>query len=434
MTDCSVCCETVKCIECPYCKFVSCEECTSTFLLGLSKDSHCMNCNKLWNREVLTQLLSKKFINGKYKWHRENVLFEREKSLFPQTQPAVVREKRFEELRAIEKKTIQVLTKESGYSPRPYHPRLLELREARRRLQHLDTRRFLRGLVAEAEVEVPKKKFVRKCPVGNCQGFLSTSWKCGLCSNSICKDCNEIRDEDHECDPGNVETVKLLAKDTKPCPKCGEMIFKASGCSQMWCTSCHCVFDWNTMRVDTGVVHNPHYYEYHRQNGTLQRQPGDVPCGGNDALPEFYRFLWIRPVIPEIGYIGDVHRLCQHALHNYRQPGEDPNIENRKLFMKGKISECQFKFRIQKNEKAREKKRDVQNVHEMFGNVLKDLLVQLLNGVIQVQGLRDMVNNLIEYTNEVLRKVKVLYDNCVMEFIDAEKLVMVSDSKKAVVV
>jgi len=380
-----------------------------------------MNCNKLWNREVLTQLLSKKFVNCKYKWHRENVLFEREKSLFPLTQPIVVREKRFEELRAIEKKTIQLLKKESGFRPHPHHPKLLELRNVRRLLL----------TYSRIGVKEPvKKKFIRKCPVGNCQGFLSISWKCGLCSNSICKECNEIRDEDHECDPGNVETVKLLAKDTKPCPKCGEMIFKASGCSQMWCISCHCVFDWNTMQVDTGVVHNPHYYEYHRRNGTLQRQPGDVPCGGNDVLPAYYEFIRVFGHIEEMEYISNVHRLCQHALHNYNQPGNDPNINNRKLFMKGKISEYQFKFRIQKNEKAREKKRDVQNIHDMFGNVIKDLLIQLLNRVIQVQELRVMMNNLIEYTNESLRKMKMLYDDCVMEFVDSEKLIMVSDSKK----
>ena len=36
----------------------------------------------------------------------------------------------------------------------------------------------------------------------------------------------EIKGEDHECDEDKKETVKLLRQDTKPCPKCGELIHK----------------------------------------------------------------------------------------------------------------------------------------------------------------------------------------------------------------
>ncbi len=81
-----------------------------------------------------------------------------------------------------------------------------------------------------------KKTFVRKCPVTDCRGFLSSRWKCDLCKNYVCPDCNEIKNgDDHVCDPNAVETINLLKKDTKPCVKCGTMIFKISGCSQMWC-------------------------------------------------------------------------------------------------------------------------------------------------------------------------------------------------------
>ena len=433
MTDCSVCCETIKCVECPYCQFPSCITCTSTFLLGLSKDSHCMNCNKLWNREVLSQLLPKSFINGKYKWHRENILFEKEKSLFPATQPVVVRENRWEEIRKI-KKDIAIFIRVGKIKPANgknalkllrYHPRMIEIRNAEALLRLLDR---------NGRTKAPKKKFVRKCPVSECQGFLSTSWKCSLCTNSICKDCNEIKCAGHECNPETVETIKLLAKDTKPCPTCGEMIFKASGCSQMWCISCHCVFDWNTMQIEKGVIHNPHYYEYQRQHGTLARQPGDNPCEEQDRLPDLNAFVHAFGRNDDMLYIGDVHRLCNHVLHvrhDYVDP--NPNLDNRKKFMKGEISEYQFKSRIQQVEKAREKRRDIQNIMEMFGGVLRDILIQLLNRGIQLEELTVMVGNLVEYTNESLRKVKVLYDNCVMEFVDPNRMLMVSDSKKIAV-
>ena len=391
----------------------------STFLLGLSRDSHCMNCSKLWNREVLLDVMGKSFVNGKHKWHRENLLFEREKSLFPQTQPIIVRENRGRELGKIRKVIVATDVLEHGQKPWRGNPVLAEYNKVIETLSLIQHGARTKPVV--------RKQFVRKCPSDGCQGFLSTQWKCGLCSKHICKECNEEKLDGHVCDPGNVETVKLLAKDTKSCPKCGELIFKASGCSQMWCTSCHCTFDWNTMQIETGNIHNPHYYEYHRRNGTLQRNPGDVPCGG-DHFPDF--FVLYRS-IGNIIFIQDFLRLGHDVQAYIHDRGEgDLNLDNRTRFMRGEISEYQFKFRIQKTEKHREKKRDIRNIKETFVNVSKDLFAQVINKVVTVSEFEVMAKNLINYTNESLHKIKVLYDNCVMEFIDVEKLVMVSDSKK----
>ena len=41
-----------------------------------------------------------------------------------------------------------------------------------------------------------------------------------------------------------------------------------------------------------------------------------------------------------------------------------------------------------------------------------------------------MVENLVKYTNEAYRKIKTVYDNCVMNFIDEIKFEMISDRKK----
>jgi hypothetical protein len=407
--DCSVCCETVRCSTCPYCNYVCCTECLSTFLLGLSKDAHCMNCNKLWNREVLLRVLPKSFVNGKYRDHRENILFEREKSLFPAMQVIISRERRFEELDSMKKKL---------RAAKPVDYVLLgQVSEVRRKL--FDLYHPANGPKKE------KKKFVRKCPVENCKGFVSSKWKCGMCENTVCKDCNEVGE--HTCDPGAVETMKLLKNDTKPCPTCGEMIFKASGCSQMWCTSCHAVFDWNTMQLETGLIHNPHYYEFQRRNGTLERHPGDVPCG---ELPRYGQLIVFGKNMEQLTYLGHVHRLCVHIMDYIRRLrfATDINSANRKRFMKGEITEYQFKTRIQRSEKAREKNRDVTDIMTMFRDSLRDLLIQVVQRKVQVEELENMVINLGEYVNESLRKVKVLYDNCVMQFMDFGTMTMKFDS------
>ena len=59
------------------------------------------------------------------------------------------------------------------------------------------------------------------------------------------------------------------------------MIHKTEGCNQMYCVMCHTAFDWNSLRIITGVIHNPHYFEYlNRQPGQAPRTPGDLVCGG----------------------------------------------------------------------------------------------------------------------------------------------------------
>ena len=65
----------------------------------------------------------------------------------------------------------------------------------------------------------------------------------------------------HTCNPDDVATAKYLATTTKPCPRCHTAIQRESGCAQMMCVKCHAIFDWNTLKEEKGVVHNPHFYQ-----------------------------------------------------------------------------------------------------------------------------------------------------------------------------
>ena len=147
-----------------------------------------------------------------------------------------------------------------------------------------------------------KSEFTYKCPVDNCNGFLNERFECGICDNKICRHCMEIKGEYHECDEDKKETVKLLRQDTKPCPKCGELIHKLpNGCDQMYCIKCHTAFSWRTGQLERGHIHNPEYYRWMRENGRdIPRNPLDViydPCG-NEIIDYTSLLIILRNYFP----------------------------------------------------------------------------------------------------------------------------------------
>jgi len=125
----------------------------------------------------------------------------------------------------------------------------------------------------------PKVVYNRPCPLEECNGFVDTSkWVCGTCKKHICKECFIEKEEDHECNKEMVDTVKMIMKESRPCPKCSIYIHKTEGCDQMWCTQCHTTFSYQTGEIHAGRTHNPMYYQWLREtHGTVPREPGDDP-------------------------------------------------------------------------------------------------------------------------------------------------------------
>ena len=93
--QCPICIEKItpsKKVTCQFCEYTVCSKCTQTYLLSSADDANCMNCKRIWDREIMLKLLPKTFINGEYKRHRENMLLERETAMMPSTQPYVEKE------------------------------------------------------------------------------------------------------------------------------------------------------------------------------------------------------------------------------------------------------------------------------------------------------------------------------------------------------
>ena len=406
--ECAVCCETFNKKEhsktdCNFCDFSACKECVQQYLLSKINEPSCMNCNHEWNREFLDANLTKKFINSDLKKHREVLLFEKERCQLPAAQIWVAHENQRNDMKLEEESLRKMLEEKRN--------------EVEQLSQMLHANNFDGSTI--------KRKFQRKCPYEGCKGFLSTQWKCDICTNWTCPECNEVkgqsRDADHTCDPANVETAKLLRKDTKPCPCCGILIFKISGCSQMWCTECNTAFDWNSGRIIEGRIHNPHFYEARRRAGISTRELGDIPCGGLPGRQELatalgidnHRHNWSRQwPITLIDIVCDIN--------GYEAPQRKNNHEQRVLFIKGEISEERFKNHLQRVERIYQRDREEYDIISMVGITVTDLLRQIVVDNSDYQNMYTSIREIIKYAQDSLYNLSKRYNLVVRHFISPQ--------------
>ena len=409
---CPICCSEYtkvirRVVECSYCNHQACLDCVKKYILNVADDPNCMKCHVLWNRDFLDLILTKAFRMGEYKEHREKVLLDREKSLLVETMVDVEREKQKREMAKI------------------YEDLAGRKQELMRELQEVKDQMMNIRYNKLPKVDVSEKKtFIRSCVMTECRGFLSSQWKCAVCATWVCPDCQEPKtsrdDPTHTCDPSVVESVKMIAKDSKPCPKCTSMIFKIAGCSQIWCTECHCTFDWNTGREVVGQrIHNPHYYEWLRKQngGVLPRNVGDIPlnCGGLPHMINLNKYVAkYAQVDKRIVKISRLHRLINHIIDieirplNWITPNDiNTNRDLRLSYLLGEISEEKWKRDLQKREKKREFAVAKRNVFEMFVTAGTDILnkMVLCHRDAEIIACLDEGDNLIAYFNDSVLQV-----------------------------
>ena len=419
--DCNICAEEVssrRIIACPFCTFEACISCTERFLMDIDDDKpRCMSpdCKKVWTYEFLASKFSPSFHNGKYRKRRTTLLYEREKSLLPGTQPLVKMEKK----KAKNQIKIDALRDENEM--------YLELiRINKRKIRDIE---FTTGGVNGAGEGVGKeakkeRTFTRACPVNDCRGFLSTSLKCGTCNTYACKDCHLPKaskdDAIHKCDPDTVATVALLATDTKQCPACATPIFKIHGCDQMYCTQCHTPFSWTRGTIETGVIHNPHFYEAQKalNGGVAPRNPGDYRCGGPPPLWDINIKLRQARISEDVAdKISSLHRLINHITHVEipRYPnrlGEMDNTRMRVNYLMGKIDEKQWQSKLMAKMKKQEKNGAINDVLTMFNTTSSDLLGNITEcKTHEVVKYIESLEKLREYTNKSLVKIGQRFGN-----------------------
>ncbi len=291
----------------PACSYTCCKKCVQTYLLTTMLEPHCMHCRTKWNNEFIKTVLGKTFITTQYKTHRANVLANQ----------IIARKEEYLENAALykenlaDKKISAILNAEVTELRRAYEAKYAELDEVRRRISR-------RNAKIENRKEKEKRVRIFKMPCQNagCHGMLDSSYFCILCAKKTCNDCLTVIEPNHVCNPDSVATASLIRSTSKPCPKCGERISKIDGCDQMWCVECKTAFSWTTGYIETGTVHNPHYYQWMREHGGMPRT--DEPIAGCNN-----RILDTNKIHLFYGRMNDFYMCYKNALKlNYMKDNQ----------------------------------------------------------------------------------------------------------------
>jgi hypothetical protein len=421
-------------IACEFCEFTACSTCCQRYVLD-QETSTCMNndCKKEWTRKFVVNTFPNGWVSKDWKTMNAKVAVDKEKALFPNTMGVIADIKA---KNAVKTEITQI------------QEQIKTLTSLRNTLE----RQVRNGdIVAEKTVSNG-----RKCPDAECRGYLSTQWKCGLCEKWACPECHVIkgdtRDTEHTCDPDTLATAKLLDKDTKPCPKCSTPIHKIEGCDQMWCTQCHTGFSWRRGTIENRI-HNPHYYEWQRQNGGggAPRNVGDFECGRDigdrnihDRIRRTFdvlKFVYRTRVNPSVEItnaetvekekelkrarnkaksIGDsIIRIIRNTIHlnevvgpRFRQANENVNEFARIQYITKKYDDKKFASIVHKNNKANSKKQDIFNVIQLQHQGVTDIIFRMIDAFSTISDMLDTKSNNISTSvcSQVVPQIYTLYE------------------------
>ena len=375
MTTCDICAEplnksTRKHVVCNGCELVQCAKCVKKYLTqtDMKDDPHCMGCRIRWDRAYIISALNKSWLDGDLRDHRKIVLLDRQRSQIPAIQDWAVARK---DLQLTESKLAEIRQQEQQ-----------EIYKVQQRFKHIRSPLVLEhhklNNIVRKKTSQERKTFVHKCAADDCEGFLSSAWKCGVCKNYTCNECGKIKEEGHTCLEDDKATFALISKECKPCPNCATQIFKIEGCDQMWCTQCHIPFSWNTGRRINGNIHNPHYFAWMREQNADQmpRQPGDIPCGGvphafdihGHRSLRYREKMLLENLLRYRNHVDDIE-INTNTVNRLRQETDHDLLGK---FIVNEISERDFAQKLIINDKKRAFQDEIRGVMETFVTVITE--------------------------------------------------------------
>lgn len=413
---CMVCCSDIpgRSVICPKpdCSFLCCRTCVKKYLLSKqNKNPMCMACKSEWDFGFLSENTENSFHNKTYREHRAKILLEEEKAMLPTSQHLARDYRDYQECKEY-LSTLYKLQKKYQAKLKKVNDAIRAKKTEANNIKYKHTGYTGIGLGANKE-DVPKYTgFLGHCPEDDCKGYITDKYMCGICDIEVCKKCRKVKHE-NDCNKDDVASVKFLAQDTKPCPTCHIPIHKISGCSQMWCPSCKTAFSWETGKIERGRIHNPHFYEWQRQQGLTRREPGDIRCGGPVRYTDVITKLQIARISKDdINLIGNVHMAVGHIrdvirLHyTHAEPNGETHQDLRLKYLIDKITEKDWQKELKKREKRREKLVAIRLVLDMACDSMDSLLENIVaTNITEVPVILPQFSTLREYINNSLKKI-----------------------------
>jgi hypothetical protein len=138
----------------------------------------------------------------------------------------------------------------------------------------------------------------------------------------------------------------------------------------------------------------------------MSREHGDIPCGG---VPSFRELREMGATNEILQYAMVVHQVERENIYLDTRPIE--NLHIRVGYMLNDIDEVEFKQYLQRQEKYKEKNRDLSNIFEMMANTGGDILRQYVLEPQRHDEIIDLLQKIIEYGNEIFETIRKRY-NC----------------------
>ena len=429
---CSICFDdfnasTRKPIRCPIdsCAKCACRSCYQTFLCGDDVSvPKCMFCNTQFTHSQLLHIgLTKSFIQGEFAKHQQDILFAQEQAMLPAAQAAVAHDRIIQGIDAQIKDILAQIKQLQALKANLAHTKI-QLQRHGPPQNHGD----------------PAAQFIHRCADSDCNGFVTSAWKCATCDKHTCAHCRELKaardDPLHLCNPDSVASVTLLKHDTKPCPNCKVLVHKTEGCDQMFCTQCKRLWSWNSGRFETRG-HNPHYLQWMRDNhaGGIPRDPDDLLCGReidhhflsqlNHRIEHTLRHTLIHLPIHEhnslsthfhnvYNFFGSIPHLRFHDAPRFNVDRTAINLYARKAFVSNAISIARFKLTIRRNHLLAIKYEHIAQILQAVIQATTDIAFRfqhMLSHITNIPNITNIesfayeLNNLQAYANQELSAI-----------------------------
>jgi hypothetical protein len=181
--------------------------------------------------------------------------------------------------------------------------------------------------------------------------------------------------------------------------------------------NCHTAFSWKTGLIETGRIHNPHFYQWQREqfNGQAPRVPGDNPNNCGDELPDIITILHeLDDRGQDFVDIDNCHMCILHMqevmMRQYPfTAGVDANADLRVMYLTKEIDDDEWLKTLRVRQKKAEKNHDVHQVLDMFVVTMIDIFTSFVNGADII--LHEHTEALRAYTNRELLKIGLRYNN-----------------------